>query len=207
MSFAKRKLNGGSTMGDNVKELQTRWPSLRDPLAEETTVDTDPLAELPPETVAVADEAAPADEWRGTSSSPQARLVSVTEASNLVSESQLRCQLATDRQRECRGRVALALEKFQRATMQTCTPEQLVRQHIASSNQERADRVAGKAPVRPQRRLGSAVDSFAFHTRNSGRGAGGGAAFRRGAHSQSGRNVLGAAPKAFPGSGLPQIKE
>ena len=162
-------------------------------------VDTDPLAE--PET-AMADGAAPADDdpvTQGDQSSPQARpvttqiepprpVLSVVEAQRRLVEVQLRCARATDRQRKARGNVALALEKFQRATMQTCTPEQLVRQHIESENQLRADRAAGKiAPRGGQRRLGSAIDSFAYHTRAMGRGAGGGAAFRRGARPGSAR--------------------
>jgi len=176
-----------------------------DPLA-----DTDPL-ELPPEPLAtaVSDGAAPADDAGGTSaSSPQAGPVttplSVTDAQRAVHESHLRNARATDQQRECRGRVAFALAAFQRATMQTTTFEQLAREHINSENQLRADRAAGKIPQRGgQRRLGSAVDAFAYHTRNSGRGAGGGAAFRRGATTRRGVSDL----KAFPGSGLPQIKE
>jgi len=114
--------------------------------------------------------------------------LSVVEAQRRLVDSQMRCARATDRQRKARGNVALALEKFQRATMQTCTPEQLVRQHIESENQLRADRAAGKiAPRGGQRRLGSAIDSFAYHTRAMGRGAGGGGAFRRGAKPASAR--------------------
>ena len=127
-----------------------RFPSLRDPLddtaavaemSQEVTLNediTDPLADLPPETVAVVvDEAAPADEPRGTlHSSPQARLVTVSEAQRNLLDSQLRNGRATDAQREARGNVALALQRFQVATRQTCTQEQLQREAIASSNQE-----------------------------------------------------------------------
>ena len=161
------------------------------PPIQHPAVETDPLADLPPETVVTVDEAAPADDPRGIS--PQAHLadtpangaapsrpVSVADAQRALVDSQMRSARATDAQREARGNVALALERFQRATMQTQTPEQLVRAHIESENQLRADRVAGKIPQRGgQRRLGSAVDAFAFHTRASGRGAGGGRAFGR----------------------------
>lgn len=113
---------------------------------------------------------------------PKAAL-SVVAAHHQLAEAQMRCARATDRQREARGNVAVALEKFQRATMVTQNFEQLIRQHIDSENKLRADRVAGNLPQRgAQRRLGSAVDAYAFHTRNHGRGAGGGNAFRRGAH-------------------------
>ncbi len=186
-----------------------RPPVDTDPLAD------DPLAA--PET-AMADGAAPADDdpvTQGDSSSPQARPVenstpvafpvsdtaaaeasgdarppplSVLEAQRRLVEVQLRCARATDRQRKARGNVALALAAFQKATMQTQTQEQLIRQHIESENQLRADRAAGKiAPRGGQRRLGSAVDAFAFHTRAMGRGAGGGRAFARGAKPASAR--------------------
>jgi hypothetical protein len=120
-------------------------------------------------------------------------ILSIADAQRNLIGTQLRVQRATDGQREARGRVALALEKFQRATMQTCTPEQLVRQHIESENQLRADRAAGKIPPRgAQRRLGSEVDRFAFYTRANGRGAGGGRAFARGAAPASlrGRTIV-----------------
>jgi hypothetical protein len=190
---------------DNMDALKARWPSLRDPLDDTDplaepqaqtgiTVASDPLAELPPEAVAmVDDEAAPADEPRGTSSSPQARLVtilSVNDAQRALSESHLRSRQATARQRECRGKVALALAAFQRATGQTQTFEQLAREHLKSETQLRADRAAGKIPTRRPQRLGSAVDSFAYHTRASGRGAGGGRAFGRGAYPKSMRGAV-----------------
>jgi hypothetical protein len=194
-------------MGDNLKELQTRWPSLRDPLddtavaemSREVTLNediTDPLADLPPETVVKSDETAPVDEPEGDFvSSPQAGLVtilSVTDAQRNLLDSQLRNGRATDQQKECRGQVAIALQRWQRATQQVVTQSDLQRQAIEASNQERADRVAGRIPQRGgQRRLGSAVDSFAYHTRNSGRGAGGGRSFGRSAYppSMRGRTV------------------
>jgi len=112
-------------------------------------------------------------------------VISVIEAQRLVAESHLRMARATDAQRTARGKVALALERFQRATMQTQDFSSLVREHIQSENQLRADRAAGKIPARHQRRLGSAIDSFAYHTRASGRGAGGGRSFGRGAYPAS----------------------
>lgn len=107
--------------------------------------------------------------------------LSVAAAQQALIESQLRVQEATDWQRHWRGMVAVALEKFQRTTMQTTTPEQLIRQHLESENEQRRLRAEGKLPPRPERRLGSAVDAFAYYTRASGRSAGGGRAFNRGA--------------------------
>jgi hypothetical protein len=138
---------------------------------------------------------------------PQAE-ISVADAQARLVETQMRVARAIERQGECRGLVAAALAVFQRVASQTVTQEQLIRQHLESENELRRLRAEGKLPQRgSQRRLGSAIDAYAYHTRNSGRGAGGGAAFRRGATSASGRSMLGAAPKAFPGSGLPQVKE
>ncbi len=201
--------NGGVTLTEeslqNFAASQTNGAASSDIPSTDSTSEPDPLADLPPETDKIA---APADVQRGTSASPQASSVlSVPEAQRLLTESHLRMAVATDRQKTARSNVAHALAVFQRLTLQTQDFESLVREHIASSNQERADRVAGRGPVRPQRRLGSAIDSFAFHTKNAGRSAGGGAAFRRGARAAAGRSMLGGAPTAFPGSGLPQIKE
>jgi hypothetical protein len=107
-------------------------------------------------------------------------VLSVNEAQRALTESHVRMARATDAQRTARGNVALALEKFQRATMQTCTPDQLIKRHLASEAQLRVDRAAGKvAPRGGQRRLGSAIDAYAFYTKASGRGAGGGRAFGR----------------------------
>jgi hypothetical protein len=144
------------------------------------------------------------DQAAGLMASAPSPTLSVIEAQRRVMDSQMRSARAADAQRAARGNVALALEKFQRATMQTQTPEQLIRQHLESEAQLRADRAAGKiAPRGGQRRLGSAIDAYAFYTKASGRGAGGGAAFRRGATTRRGVSDL----KALPGSGLPQIKE
>jgi hypothetical protein len=162
-----------------------------DPLADDTvaensapeTVDADPLADAPaPESLKNFD--APHANGAARLPNPPAnsapRPVSVTEAQRVLVDSQMRCARATDRQREARGNLGFALERFQRATMQTQTQEQLIRQHIENENQLRADRVAGKIPQRGgERRLGSAVDSFAYHTRATGRGAGGARAFAR----------------------------
>lgn len=170
-------------------------------------VETDPLADDPLENSTLV--ASPAsDQTAAVTASGDTMLppspLSVVEAQRRLVEAQLRCARATDRQRQARGNVALALEKFQRATMQTQTPEQLMREHIASENEQRRLRVEGKLPSRGgQRRLGSAIDATAYYSRNAGRGAGGGNAFRRGATTRRTPSDL----KAFPGSGLPQIKE
>lgn len=182
-------------------------PGRDDPLEDfpsSNGTDTDPLADDPlaePETV-MADGAAPADDdpvTKGDQSSPQARpvttqiepprpVLSIVEAQRRLVEVQMRCARATDRQRKARGNVALALEKFQRATMQTQTQSDLIRQHIESENEQRRLRAEGKLPQRGgHRRLGSEIDRFAFATRAMGRGAGGGGAFRRGARPASAR--------------------
>jgi hypothetical protein len=152
--------------------------------------DADPLADLPPETVVMAgDEAAPADDEpaRGNMSSPQAHAssLSVMDAQSALADSHLRMRQANAARQIARGKVAQALERFQRVTGQRQTQADLIRQHLASEHQFRADRAAGKIAPRPQPRLGSAVDAYSFYTRNSGRGAGGGRAFGRGAFPKS----------------------
>jgi hypothetical protein len=162
-----------------------------DPLAD------DPLAETPASDVIhpLPDAASPvnlpgavakaAAEASGDALPPP---LSVVEAQRRLVDSQMRCARATEAQGLCRGEVALALAAFQRVAMVVQTQSDLIRQHIESENQLRADRAAGKiAPRGGQRRLGSAIDSFAYHTRAMGRGAGGGAAFRRGARPGSAR--------------------
>lgn len=117
--------------------------------------------------------------------------ISVAECAMAVQEAQIAYRLATDRQRDCRGRVAQALDGWQRSMRMTCTPEQLRREYLASEQEQRRLRVEGRdGPRNAQRRLGSAVDSFAYHTRHSGRGAGGGRAFGRGAYPASMRGRI-----------------
>lgn len=183
---------------DNLKELQAHWPSLRDaesvePKAASSVSDGQPDAPR-------AD--GPAPELLENFDAPYANgatppridpaemtpkpEISFADAQRLLAESQVRCAQATERQLVARSKVATALAAFQKATMQTMTFEQLARQHIESENQLRADRAAGKiAPRGGQRRLGSAVDSFAYHTRATGRSAGGGRAFSRKAYPAS----------------------
>lgn len=168
-------------------------PLADDPLAEtpasEVVIRPVSDAAVPPFSPAVpptnSNGAAPAD-GRGDLPSPQAR--SVASLQRELVASQLRCARATEAQGLCRGKVALALATFQRVAMVAQSPSDLIRQHIENENQLRADRVAGKIPQRGgQRRLGSAIDSFAYHTRAMGRGAGGGGAFRCGAKPASAR--------------------
>lgn len=142
-------------------------PTLDDPLADVST----PLHPSP-----ASDEVArPSD---GAAASPTSTVADCQR--NLVA-SQLRCQRATDQQRECRGRVAVALAAFQRATSATVTQEQLIREHLKSEQARRKERIESGGPQVPTRRLGSTVDAVAFYSRNAGRSAGGGNAFRRGA--------------------------
>ena len=116
----------------------------------------------------------------------------VIEGHRVQSDCQQRLQQATNRQRECRHRVAMSLQRWQNATMQTITQEQLVRQHLAHETQLRKNRVEGRGPERATPRLGSKVDEFAFYTRAHGRGTGGGRAFGRGAYGPAmrGRTIL-----------------
>lgn len=146
-----------------------------------------PASEPTPFTPSASQEAAEPD----VMTAPPPTL-SVNDARAHLEEAQAATRIATDRQRDCRSRLAFALAEFQRATMQTSTFEELARQHIASENEQRRLRVEGKLPPRGgQRRLGSAVDSFAYHTRNMGRTAGGGRAFARKAFpaSMRGRTI------------------
>ena len=116
----------------------------------------------------------------------------VVEGHRVQSDCQQRLQQATIRQRDCRARVARSLQRWQNATMQTITQEQLVRAHLASETQLRKDRAEGRSPQRAQPRLGSRIDEFAYYTRAHGRGTGGGRAFGRGAYGPSmrGRTIL-----------------
>ena len=81
----------------------------------------------------------------------------------------MRCARATEAQGLCRGKVALALAAFQRVAMVVQTQSDLIRQHIESENEQRRLRAEGKLPQRGgQRRLGSAIDRFAYYTRARG---------------------------------------
>ncbi len=119
----------------------------------------------------------------------------VIEGHRVQTDCYQRLQAATNRQRECRARVALMLSRWQNATMQTISREQLVRQHLANETQLRKDRAEGRAPQQVQPRLGSAIDAFAYHTRHMGRGAGGGRSFGRGAYGPAMRGRTIAPPK------------
>jgi len=113
---------------------------------------------------------------------PASPPLSVEAAQRRLVDSQMRCARATEAQGLCRGKVALALERFQRVAMVVQTQSDLAREFIASENEQRRLRAEGKLPQRGgHRRLGSEIDRFAFATRAMGRGAGGGSAFRRGA--------------------------
>jgi hypothetical protein len=94
---------------------------------------------------------------------------------------------ANERQLVARGRRNLALRDWQNATMQTITPEQLIRSHIDAETQLRADVKEGRVSPRksPDQPGPSKIDQFAYYTKNQGRGAGGGSSFRRGGKGQN----------------------
>lgn len=131
--------------------------------------------------------------------SPGPVVTSLNDARLVYSEAQRRLKAAHDRQHDCRVRVTQTLRNWQIASMTMVTTEQLLRQHLASETQLRKDRAEGRAPPRVQpRRLGSAIDSFAFHTKNMGRSAGGGRAFAR----PSAQGVQGSFPPSMRGRTL-----
>ncbi len=126
---------------------------------------------------------------------------SISAAVNRAMATQADCQMrlnaAADRRRVCNGRVNLALSRWQNATQQTITQEQLIRQHLASETQLRADRAAGRVPERATPHLGSAIDAFAYYTKAHGRGTGGGRSFARGGPG-------GSYPPSMRGRTIPQ---
>jgi len=135
----------------------------------------DPLADAP--VTGSVETTEPGDQVNGKPAAP----TTVPQADQALANARIELRAAYDRQRDCRGRVQLALARWMRATVRTPTQEELTREYLRGEIQLRADRASGKIPPRPQqqRRLGSAIDSFAFHTKNHGRSAGGGRAFAR----------------------------
>jgi hypothetical protein len=112
---------------------------------------------------------------------------------------QIRLQAAADRRPTVNGNLAIALQRWQNATAQTITQEQLVRAHLAGETQHRADVAAGRVPERAQPRIAnSKIDQFAYYTKQHGRGTGGGRAFGR--SLVEGQKVFG---PAFHGRDLP----
>lgn len=86
--------------------------------------------------------------------------LSVAEAQQRLVESQVRLRQAHDRARDARGQVARAVAGWQQAIGAIITPEQNVREYIASSI---ADRAAGDGGRRSGNRPGpSTVDLMAF---------------------------------------------
>jgi hypothetical protein len=105
--------------------------------------------------------------------------LTVAQAQRAVTMAQLRLRAAVDKQRQARGRVSAALQKWTAAIGVSLTPEQNAREYIASSIQQRADRAAGHGSARRGRVMRSVVDATA-NAFNSGNGRnGGGNAFRR----------------------------
>jgi hypothetical protein len=128
--------------------------------------------------------------------------LSVAAAQRRLIESQVRLRTAIDRQRECRGRIGIAIQKWQQAIGAIVTAEDNVRQHLASEAQKRADRAAGRIPARSGRaRPGpSVIDQIAAGTAGAVYGNRGGAfAYKRGAmglaQSQVALNRMAAARK------------
>jgi len=102
-----------------------------------------------------------------------------------LSEATVRYRVADERIREARGRLSQTITQWQLACGETKSFEQLARQHIASENAERARRVAeGRSRMNGQPGP-SAIDHFAFATKQSGRRAGGSGSFRRGGMTYS----------------------
>lgn len=100
-----------------------------------------------------------------------------------VSESTVRMRLADERVRECRGRVAECITRWQ--TIHAGNFEGLIREHIANENRLRAERVASGQSRVTGHPGPSEIDRFAFYTKQSGRRAGGGGSFRRGGYTPS----------------------
>ncbi len=135
------------------------------------------LKPAPVHDTASADAAAPTQPVMRRAAAP----LPISELQRQVVDSQLAVAAAIDQQREHRSRVLAARAKFQALTAVVTSQEQLRRQYIESSNADRKARVEAGGPAAPTRRLGSAIDSFAFHTKGAGPRSGGGRSFSRGA--------------------------
>jgi hypothetical protein len=157
----------------------------------------DPLADAP--VTGSVETTEPTDQVNGTPLEPVPTLT-VPAANQNLTNARLELRCAYDLQRELRGRVQLALAQWMRATVRTPTQEELTRAYLASETEQRRLVAAGLVPPRPQeqRRLGSAVDRFAYYTKSHGRSAGGGRAFAR--PLVEGQRVFG---PAFHGRDLP----
>jgi len=108
--------------------------------------------------------------------------LSISTAQRRLVESQVRLRTAIDRQRECRGRLGIAIQKWQQAIGAIISPDENLRQHLASEAQQRADRAAGRIPARAGRaRPGpSVIDQIAAGTAGAVYGNRGGAfAYKR----------------------------
>ncbi|MGD0332977.1 MAG: hypothetical protein ABSA90_06935 [Xanthobacteraceae bacterium] len=129
--------------------------------------------------------------------------MSVSDANQALVNVRLELRRAYELQRLYRGRVQQALADWMRATVRIPTREELTRAYLAGETQLRADIAAGRVQPRPQqqRRLGSAIDSFAYYTKSHGRSAGGGRAFAR--PLVEGQRVFG---PTFHGRDLPPPK-
>lgn len=111
-----------------------------------------------------------------------------------------RVAAAQDRRRVCNSRVNVAQGRWQDATRQTISQEQLVRSHLASEIELQKDRAEGRVPGRAVPHLGSAIDAFAYYTKAHGRGTGGGRSFAR----PSARGVQGSFGPHMRGYTIPK---
>jgi hypothetical protein len=158
----------------------------------------DPLADAP--VTGSVETTEPTDQVNGTPLEPVPTLT-VPAANQNLTNARLELRCAYDLQRLYRGRVQQALAQWMRATVRTPTQEEVTRAYLAGEVEQRRLRAEGKLPSsspQEQRRLGSAIDRFAYYTKSHGRSAGGGRAFAR--PLVEGQRVFG---PAFHGRDLP----
>jgi hypothetical protein len=174
-----QRLAGDTTITlRDIRQVAPDFCRVLDPLA-------DPLAE-PVEVTGSLDVADPvddvqveADQVEDVPLEPEPPMT-VHAANQQLADSHIRLAKAHEGLSLANARVAACTKAWQVATRAVVTPDALIREHLRSEQAARAERVAnGNAGRRPPR-LGSAVDSFAFHTRAMGRSAGGGRSFARG---------------------------
>ncbi|MGD0076855.1 MAG: hypothetical protein ABSD31_21395 [Candidatus Binataceae bacterium] len=124
---------------------------------------------------------------QAASPQPKPVVVDVRTAHRWNAECLHRYRQASERQLVARGRFNLALRDWENATMQTVSPDQLIRSHIDAETKLRADVKAGLVSPRktPDQPGPSAIDRLAFYSKNSGRRPGGGNSFRRGGQDKN----------------------
>ena len=106
--------------------------------------------------------------------------LSIAAAQRQLVESQVAFRAATERVRSCRTALGAAVARWSQSVGIVTTAEMNAREFIASETQLRADRKAGIAPERGQRRRHrSVIDATADAFNTGSNRAGGGNAFRR----------------------------